>query len=86
MPENSILPNPLNNLLYSGGCPECGSLNLTWYADTKNYGGVQDGRICMGEVGPIFYLGCDECSDTIKVIDGDKVAKLLTKMQAANNS
>jgi len=65
-------------------CPECGSRELTWHAGTKNYGGVQDGRICMHEVGPIFYLGCGDCHETIHVIDGDKVAKRLTEMQAEN--
>lgn len=38
----------------------------------------------MNEVGPIFFLGCDECSETIKVITGDVVAVMLTEMQAEN--
>jgi hypothetical protein len=61
-------------------CPECESQELTWHADIKNHGGVQDGRICMREVGPIFFLGCDECSETIKIIEGEIVAEFLTKM------
>ena len=51
-------------------CPKCSSRELTWNADTKEYGSVQ-----------VFYLGCDECSETIRVIDGDKVAAMLTAMQ-----
>ena len=75
-----------SSVLFSAGCcPECGSRELTWHADAKNYSGVQDGRICMREVGPIFYLGCDECSETIRVIEGDKVAAMLTEMQAEND-
>lgn len=96
MPENKTLSKPYraeqgrgkelsSSVLFSAGCcPECGSRELTWHADTKNYGGVQDGRICIREVGPIFYLGCDYCSETIRVIDGDKVAAMLTEMQAEN--
>jgi hypothetical protein len=96
MPENQTLSKPSraeqgrgeglsSSVLFSAGCcPECGSRELTWHADTKNYGGVVDGRICMREVGPIFYLGCDECSETIRVIDGGKVAAMLTEMQAEN--
>jgi hypothetical protein len=70
-------------LFAAGRCPECGSRKLTWHADTKNYGGVQDGRISMREVGPIFFLGCDNCSKTIRVTEGDKVAALLTGLQAS---
>lgn len=40
----------------------------------------------MNEVGPIFFLGCDECSETIKTITGDVVALMLTEMQAENNA
>lgn len=66
----------------AGCCPECGSRELTWHADTKNCGGAQDGRICMREVAPVFFLGCDECSETIRVIHGGAIAELLTKMQS----
>lgn len=69
------------DFLYGRGCPECGSRKLTWYADTKNYGSAVDGQICMREVGPIFFLGCDDCSETISVISGDKVAEMVTKFQ-----
>ena len=68
-------------LLAPGECPDCGSRDLTWHCDAKNRGGVTDGRICMREVGVIFFLGCDYCSETIRVIDGDKVAAMLTEMQ-----
>lgn len=55
-------------------CKDCGSTQLTWHADVRNYGGVQDGRLKMNEIGPIFYLGCDECSATLKIVDGDAIA------------
>ncbi len=69
------------DFLYETGCPKCGSRELTWHADTKNYGSSVDGQICMREVGPIFALGCDDCSETISVISGDKVAEMVTKFQ-----
>lgn len=43
-------------------------------------GGVQDGRIKMNEVGVIFILGCDFCSETLKTVDGDRIAEMLTKL------
>ncbi len=62
-------------------CPECDGYDLRWYSGLKNNGGAQDGRIKMHEVSSIFYLGCHFCSKTIRIVDGDKVAEFLTKMQ-----
>lgn len=81
--ERAVEGSVALDFLYGRGCPECGSRKLTWHADTKNYGGAVDGRICMREVGPIFALGCDDCSETISVISGDKVAEVVTKFQRA---
>ncbi len=38
---------------------------------------VQDGRIRMSEVSPIAYLACEECSETIRVIDEDEINEML---------
>ena len=43
-----------------------------------------DGKICMREVGVIFFLSCDECSETVRVIDGDVVAVALTAIHSEN--
>lgn len=79
---NPWTEGPSDGVLFSAGkCPACGSRELTWHAGVKNHGGGQDGRVCMREAGSIFFLGCDRCSETIRVIPGDKVARMLTGMQ-----
>lgn len=67
--------------LFPSECPECGSKHLTWDCHARNHGGVQDGRIRMNEVGVSFFVGCDECSETVKVVSGDVIAALLTNIQ-----
>ena len=61
-------------------CKECDGRNFTWHCHPKNFGGVQDGRIRMHEIGVEFYLGCDDCSATLKIVDGDTVAGLLNDL------
>lgn len=74
-----------HDLFSDSSCGQCGSRNLTWQCQAQNRGGVVDGRICMREVGVIFFLGCDECSETVRVIDGDVVAVVLTAIHSENN-
>ncbi len=59
-------------------CRECGSTNLTWHCGQKNLAGVTDGRLRLHDVGTEFFLGCDDCSETLRVVSGDKVAEILT--------
>ena len=58
-------------------CPECGSYDLKWFPQMQNIGCVQDGRIQMHEVSCVFVLGCEYCSETVKIISAEKVAELL---------
>ena len=58
-------------------CPECNGENLTWESDVKNNGGCVDGKIRLNEVEAIFILGCDNCSETIKVVQAHKIAECL---------
>jgi len=58
-------------------CPECGSEKLTWDEGTQNLSGVQDGRLRQNEVHGIFFLGCDECSETVSIVPASKVANYL---------
>ena len=79
----STIQNPKKDIpsddFLTSACGNCGSKNLTWNCQAQNRGGVVDGRICMREVGVIFYLGCDECSETVQIIDGDKIAEMMTE-------
>lgn len=59
-------------------CKECGSKDLSWFPAMRNTSGVVDGRLKLNEVVCDFALGCNECSETLKVIAADAVAELLT--------
>ena len=60
-------------------CRACGSKKLKWHCNQKNLSGAVDGRLRLHEVGTEFYLGCEFCSETMQVVDGDKVADHLNE-------
>jgi len=59
-------------------CPECGSRLLSWSAVPRKRSGVPEGRLRTHEVGCDFILGCDECSETVRVVDACEIASLLS--------
>jgi len=61
-------------------CKECGSDDTIWHCGKENNSGVVDGRLTMHDVTPIFYLGCEACSSTLKIISGDKAAESLKEL------
>jgi hypothetical protein len=58
-------------------CENCGGSDLQWYVSTVGPRDVQDGRIRMSEVSPIAYLACEECSETIQIIQEDEINRML---------
>jgi len=58
-------------------CPNCDSSELSWAPHLLNNSGVVDGRLRMHDVSCSFVLGCDECSETVRVIDADAAARLI---------
>lgn len=60
-------------------CRHCGAGNdqLRWHCGKRNTSGVVDGRLRMHDVSTIFYLGCEQCSETLQVVSGDTIAELL---------
>ena len=56
---------------------KCKAESLFWYADVRNCGHVQNGRLRLNEIAPIFVLGCEECSETIMVVDASEIAIIL---------
>lgn len=62
-------------------CRECGSEDLKWFADVQNVGQAQDGRIKLNEVRCIFVLGCEYCSETIRIVSGDEIAVTLNAVK-----
>ncbi|HYD60535.1 MAG TPA: hypothetical protein VEC35_09285 [Noviherbaspirillum sp.] len=55
-------------------CKECGSTHLTWQTSIVNRSNVQQGRLTTRDVECVFFLGCDDCSETLATISADKVA------------
>lgn len=62
----------------SAACPECGSSNTEWHCSQYSKSGVTDGRLRMHEVRTRFFLGCNSCSETIRIVNGDELARLMT--------
>jgi hypothetical protein len=74
------LINPNNKLTTITECKNCGSKKLKWHCSPVNLGGVQDGRIRMHETEVIFYLGCEDCSETLKTLHGNVIAEFLNEI------
>lgn len=70
------------SMLLSAACNKCESLDTEWHCAQHNNSGVVDGRLRINEVGTKFFLGCNHCSETIRIISGDDLARLMT--EAAN--
>ncbi|MCJ7341786.1 hypothetical protein LPQ20_20830 [Klebsiella pneumoniae] len=66
-------------------CPECGSESLTWHATVISNTAVQDGRLRLNEVSGLYYLGCDEYSETLASANADVVAEHLNTSRASTN-
>lgn len=67
----------------SCSCKECGSTNLTWHTSNVIRSNVQQGRLNTNDVECLFYLGCDDCSETLMTLNADKVAGMLGSVAAA---
>lgn len=59
-------------------CPECGSANLIWDGTiAANNGAPQNNRLSINDVHAEIYLGCEECSATVEILDLDAVVSML---------
>lgn len=63
-------------------CRACGGSDLFWFTHMRNTGAAQDGRLCMHEIACDFVLGCNECSETLRVVGADEVAEYLMRLRA----
>lgn len=55
-------------------CKECGSTDLSWQTHNRVDNGVQQNRLNTNDVTCVFVLGCNACSETLAVMNADKVA------------
>ena len=60
-------------------CKECGSSDLAWQTSNMTRSGVQDGRLRLSEVECQFVFGCNNCSETLKVLSAERVAALMNE-------
>jgi hypothetical protein len=59
-------------------CKECGSKSLSWFTTTSTgFTGIQQGRLTTNDVTCQFVLGCDDCSETLRVVNADTFAARL---------
>lgn len=65
-------------------CHVCGSNDLAWQTVNRNIGPSQDGRLRSSEVQCIFFLGCNDCSETLMVRNADQIAQLLDEAWGFN--
>lgn len=63
-------------------CSNCGSKLLSWDTTVAKNTAVQDGLLKLNEVSGLFYLGCDECSETLLKVSADDVANHLNNAKA----
>lgn len=61
-------------------CPECGGENLAWDYSKRGSNGIVDGRFRIHDIQVEFFLGCNDCSETIRVIPANKIANFLTEV------
>jgi hypothetical protein len=66
-------------------CRVCGRADFSWATHYETNSGVQQGRLRTSEVKCSLVLGCDYCSETLKVVSADKLADALN-MQGKESS
>lgn len=76
--EDTTCRSCRNRMVAEGRCPACGEYRLAWSAGPVKLNTVADGRLTMRDVETQFYLGCNECSETlITGVTADQVLPLL---------
>lgn len=60
-------------------CSNCGGDELRWHADKQGPSHIADGRLRMSEIHVIAYLACEECSETLRVIQEHEVEEIMNR-------
>lgn len=61
-------------------CHECGSDDVTWDLSLTNPRGIPVNRLNTHDIVPVFYLGCNYCSETIQVINQGSFMNIINKL------
>lgn len=65
-------------------CRECGSKSLSWFTTNTILTSVQQGRLNTADVACQFVLGCDQCSETLAVVDAQVLAAVMNAARQAD--
>lgn len=79
----SAPPAPVAVPGHADCCPECGSKSLTWDVAVAKTSDVVQGRLRTSDVTGMFFLGCDECSETVSNVRMEDIAIFLNSYRAA---
>lgn len=58
-------------------CPNCGSRELSWgtsMAVSRNLPPGSVHQLSLGDTSCVFFLGCDECSETVRTVTAEDIA------------
>ena len=65
--------------LLSITCPSCKtSKGVAWHSTIETPSEIMDGCFRSHDIKPIFFAACEYCSGTIKVVNSDAIALMLT--------
>ena len=60
-------------------CGECESDDLFWFAQNTVPNGIQQNRLNTHDVQCVFVLGCNNCSETLRLVSADQIAELMNE-------
>ena len=61
-------------------CKNCGGMLNSWFTANRVNSVAVDGRLKSNEISCDFVMGCDECSETLRVVPAEEIA---SQMNAA---
>lgn len=61
-------------------CNNCGSDNVMWHQALTVPNGIQQNRLNTHDIVPIFYLGCEDCSETIQTISEGSFMRIVNAL------
>lgn len=66
-------------------CRECGNKDMKWNAGVQSNGSAVNGRLRLHDIRPIFYLSCENCSETMLIVHADKIAEAMNTHAKQNS-
>lgn len=61
-------------------CNNCGSDDVTWQLALTVPSGIQANRLNTHDILPVFFLGCNNCSETIQQITESNFMPVLNRV------